>query len=111
MYTSPLKAFTLPPFGSLDSFWNAAIRSDPDVSINVYRPLSRKRHCNPEEFGDSNGGNVKYVTMQITFNIPEFTRNERNLHCDVLHITTVRVARLVLDRCDSQPSRRRDKGL
>ena len=27
--------------------------------------------------------------MQITFNIPEFTRNERNLHCDVLHITTV----------------------
>ena len=35
--------------------------------------------------------------MQITFNIPEFTRNERNLHCDVLHITPVRVARLVLD--------------
>ena len=31
--------------------------------------------------------------MQITFNIQEFTRNERNLHCDVLHITTVRVAR------------------
>ena len=31
--------------------------------------------------------------MQIT----EFTRNERNFHCDVLHITTDRVARLVLD--------------
>ena len=38
-----------------------------------------------------------YVTMQITFNIPEFMHNERNLHCDVVHITTVRVARLVLD--------------
>ena len=33
--------------------------------------------------------------MRITFNIPEFTRNERNSHCDVLHI--VRVANLVLD--------------
>ena len=35
--------------------------------------------------------------MKITLPIPEFTRNERNLHCDVLHITTNRVARLVLD--------------
>ena len=24
-----------------------------------------------------------YVTMQITLPIPEFSRNERNLHCDV----------------------------
>ena len=24
--------------------------------------------------------------MRNTFNIPEFTRNERNSHCDVLHI-------------------------
>ena len=47
--------------------------------------------------GDSNGGNVYYVTMRITFNIPEFTRSERNSHCDVLHITPVRVARVVLD--------------
>ena len=36
--------------------------------------------------------------MRITFNIPEFTRrNERNSHCDVLHITPIRVANLVLD--------------
>ena len=35
--------------------------------------------------------------MRITFNIPEFTRNERKSHCDVLHITPVRVANLVLD--------------
>ena len=39
---------------------------------------------------------LPYVTMRITFNIPEFTR-ERNSHCDVLLITPVRVARLVLD--------------
>ena len=43
------------------------------------------------------GGNVYYVTMQIALRIPEFTRNERTFHCDLLHITTDRVARLVLD--------------
>ncbi len=44
------------------------------------------------------GGNVYYVTMQITFPIPEFARKERNyLHCDVVHVTTKRVSRLVLD--------------
>ena len=36
-----------------------------------------------------------YVTMQITFHIPEFARKERNLHCDVVHITTVWVSSLV----------------
>ena len=35
--------------------------------------------------------------MRITFNIPKFTRNERNSHCDVLHIAPVGVANLVLD--------------
>ena len=35
--------------------------------------------------------------MQILLPIQEFTPNERNFHCDVLHITTDRVARLVLD--------------
>ena len=29
------------------------------------------------EANDSFGGNVYYVTMQITLPIPEFTRNER----------------------------------
>ena len=43
------------------------------------------------------GGNVYYVTMQITLPIPEFTRNERNFHCDVLHIAPDRVVTLVLD--------------
>ena len=53
-----------------------------------------------KESGDSNGGKVwyrAYVIMRITFSIPEFTLNERNSHCDVLHITPIRVARLVLD--------------
>ena len=37
------------------------------------------------------------MVMAITFNIPELARNDRNFHCDLLHITPVRVARLVLD--------------
>ena len=49
------------------------------------------------EAKDSFGGNVYYVTMQITFPIPEFARKERNLHCDVVHVTTKWVSRLVLD--------------
>ena len=35
--------------------------------------------------------------MQITLHIPEFARKERNLHCDVVHITTKWVFRLTLD--------------
>ena len=38
-----------------------------------------------------------YVTMQITFHIPEFVSKERNMHCDVVHITAECVSRLVLD--------------
>ena len=49
------------------------------------------------ESRDPNGGNVYYVTMQIALHIPEFARKERNLHSDVVHITTVWVSRLVLD--------------
>ena len=43
------------------------------------------------------GGNEYYVTMQITFPIPEFARQERNMHCDVVHVTTKWVSRLALD--------------
>ena len=49
------------------------------------------------EARDPFGGNVYYVTMQIAFPIPEFARKERNLHCDVVHLTTKWVSRLVLD--------------
>ena len=43
------------------------------------------------EVKDPFGGNVYYVTMHITLPIPEFSRNKRNFHCDVLHITTDRL--------------------
>ena len=49
------------------------------------------------EARDPFGGNVYYVTMQITFPIPEFASKEHNFHCDVVHVTTKWVSRLVLD--------------
>ena len=64
------------------------------IGIGLYRENAIAIEC---EAKDPFGGNVYYVTMQIALPIPEFTRNERNFHCDVLHITTDRVARLVLD--------------
>ena len=54
-----------------------------------------------------------YVTMQIAFHNPECARKERNLHCDIVHITT-RPPFGSLDSIwimRSQLSRRRDKGL
>ena len=38
-----------------------------------------------------------YVTMQITFLTRKFRNGERNLHCDVVHITTKWVSSLALD--------------
>ena len=49
------------------------------------------------EAKDIFGGDVYLVTMHITLPIPEFTRIERDLHCDILRITTDRVVRLFLD--------------
>ena len=44
------------------------------------------------------GGNVYYyVTMQITFLTRKFRNVERNLHCDVVHVTTEWVPSLTLD--------------
>ena len=43
------------------------------------------------------GGNVYDVTMQIMFFVPECARKQRNLHCDVVHVTPKWVPRLVLD--------------
>ena len=42
------------------------------------------------EARDPFGGNVYYVTMELAL-------KERNLHCDVVHVTTKWVSRLVLD--------------
>ena len=58
----------------------------------VYRPLSgRLDRCDrviQNESRDPFGGNVYYVTMQITFLTRKFRNGERNLNCDVVHITT-----------------------
>ena len=62
------------------------------------------------EANDSFGGNVYYVTMQITLPIPEFTRNERNFHCDILHVAPIESSPSFW-MMRSQRSRRRDKGL
>ena len=68
-------------------------RSENDT-IGLYR---ENAIAIESEARDPFGGNVYYVTMQITFPVPEFARKERNLHCDVVHVTTKWVSRLVLD--------------
>ena len=65
-----------------------------DWAIGLYR---ENAIAIESEARDPFGGNVYYVTMQMTFPIPEFARKERNLHCDVGHVTTKWVSRLVLD--------------
>ena len=65
-----------------------------DLSIGLYR---ENAIAIESEAKDPFGGNVYYVTMQITFPIPEFARKERHLHCDIVHVTTKWVSRLVLD--------------
>ena len=70
----------------------------------MHRPLSRRLDCCDRmirnESRDPNGCNVYYVTMQITFLVRTFLSMERNLHCDVVHITTVWTSSLNLD-CNS----------
>ena len=65
------------------------------------RPLSRRLdRCDrviQNESRDPFGGNVYNVTMQITFLTRKFRNGERNLHCDVVHITTKWVSSLTLD--------------
>ena len=70
------------------------LRSQHQQTIGLYR---ENAIAIESEARDPFGGNVYYVTMQITFPIPEFARKERNLHCDVVHVTTKWVSRLVLD--------------
>ena len=49
------------------------------------------------ESRDPFGGKVCYVKMQITFLTRKFRNGERNLYCDVVHITTKWVSSLTLD--------------
>ena len=73
--------------------FNFTINDAVSVIIGLYR---ENAIAIESEARDPFGGNVYYVTMQITFTIPEFARKERNLHCDVVHVTTKWVSRLVL---------------
>ena len=73
---------------------DSATRPANERAIGLYR---ENAIAIESEARDPFGGNVYYVTMQITFPIPEFARKERNLHCDIVHVTTKWVSRLVLD--------------
>ena len=55
-----------------------------------------------------NGGNVYYVTMQITFLTCKFRNVERKLHCDVVHNTTVWVSSLIVRKTDSTFNKGKD---
>ena len=75
----------------------------PSCATVHYRPLSRRLdRCDctiQNESRDPNGGNVYYVTVQITFLTRKFRNGERTLHCDVVHIrpTIVCESSLTLD--------------
>ena len=73
---------------------NAYCIEKSSSSIGLYR---ENAIAIESEANDSFGGNVYYVTMQITLPIPKFTHNERSVHCDALHITPDRVVRLFVD--------------
>ena len=71
------------------------------IQLFSHRPLSRRLdRCDrviQNESRDPFGGNVYYVTMQITFLTRKFGNGERNMQCDVVHITTKWVSSLTLD--------------
>ena len=87
-------------YTSFYGFICVALTQDICVTSDVIRTIGLYRQnaiAIQNEGDDSIRGNVHYVTMQITLPIPEFTRNERNFQCDVLHITPDRVVTLILD--------------
>ena len=89
--------------------WHCTTRHRPTYSetpasiksSRLNKPLSRRLDCRDRtiqsEPSETKGGNMYYVTMQITFLTRKFRNVEHNLHCDVLHITTVWVFSLTLD--------------
>ena len=62
----------------------------PELFSQRHRPLSRRLDRCDRVI-------QQYVTMRISVVARKFGNVERNSHCDVPHITPVRVARLVLD--------------
>ena len=63
----------------------------------LLRRLDRCDRMIQNESRDPNGGNVYYITMQITFLTRKFRNVECNLHCDIVHITIVWVSSPTLD--------------
>ena len=63
------------------------------------------------EARNPNGGNVYYVTMQITFHIPEFACKECNLYCDIVYTLPPFGSLDSFWITRSQLCRRHDKGL
>ena len=88
-----LETITFRPFAYGPRSSNA-----PNGGIGLYRDvwiaaIAWSRTCLRDPFG----GNVYYVTKQITFITCKFRNVERNLHCDVVHITTVWVPSITRD--------------
>ena len=81
--------------------WRIQIKIVRPVLSSLHWPLSRRLdRCDRVIQSEAKypfGGNVFYVTMQITFFTRKFRNGQRNLHCDVVHITTKWVFRLILD--------------
>ena len=64
-------------------------KSDINKRVPQGRDTTRKlTRVIQNESRDPFGGNVYYVTMQITFPTRKFRNGERNFHCDVVHNTT-----------------------
>ena len=74
--------------------------STNDASPHGYKRLSRLDRCDrviPNESRFQFGGNLYYVTMQITFLMRTLRNVERNLQCDVVHFNTKWLSSLNLD--------------
>ena len=86
---------------SIEQTWTITKSPLSRLEQTMYnRPLSRRLdRCDrviQNESRDPFGGNVYYVTMQITFPKHQFRNGECNLHCDIVHITTKWVSSLTL---------------
>ena len=75
-------------------FKNPLAEATPTSYMPLSRRLDRCDRVTQSEAKYPFGGNVYYITMQITLFMRKFRNGQRNLHCDVLHITTKWVFRL-----------------
>ena len=80
--------------------WFSQIATN-STDMPEYRLLSQRLdRCDrviQNEYRYPFGGNVYYVAMKITYLTRKLRNGERNLHCDVVHVTTKWVSSLTLD--------------